>query len=188
MPFGIGFFATAGVTAAAGSYDLLSTTILTSSQASVTFSNLNNFAADYQHLQIRVVAQTNRSTFPDDNILIRFNSDTGSNYSEHSLRGTGSSVISGANTSTTGINCRGIGATGGGGNFGAAVIDILDAFETTKYPTTRSFSGYSSQPVCLESGSWRNTAAITTIALTPVVGSLLTTGSRFSLYGIRRVA
>jgi hypothetical protein len=167
------------------SYDLLATTILAGTAASVTFSSLGDYATDYQHLQIRIAAQTNRATFPDDNILIRFNADTATNYSEHSLRGNGSSVLSGADANSNGINCRGIGASGGSGNFGAAVIDILDPFETSKYKTTRSLSGYSSQPVCLESGNWRNTASVTSIGLTPVVGTLFNTGSRFSLYGIK---
>jgi hypothetical protein len=180
------FFDSAGPSPT-GSYDLLATEILTSATSSVTFSSLGDYAADYQHLQIRIAAQTNRGTFPDDNILIRFNADSATNYSEHSLRGNGSSVSSGATANSNGINCRGIGASGGGGSFGAAVIDILDPFETSKYKTTRSLSGYSSQPVCFESGNWRNTASVTSIGLTPVVGTLFNTGSRFSLYGIKAV-
>jgi hypothetical protein len=42
---------------AAGSFDLLETQVLTSSAASVTFSSLSTYAADYQHLQIRIVSK-----------------------------------------------------------------------------------------------------------------------------------
>ena len=62
MPIPLGFFAAAGAVAG-GSYDLLETTILSSNAASVTFSNLNNYAADYQHLQIRAVVKGSLGTF-----------------------------------------------------------------------------------------------------------------------------
>jgi len=180
MPFGLGFFATAGA-GAAGSFDLLETQILSSNTSSITFSSLSTYASTYQHLQIRAVAKTDRSGADNDTVIMRFNGDSASNYSCHYLRGQSGSVSSGANTSETKILCRAIGATDG--NFGALVIDILDAFETTKYKTTRSLGGYSNAILELGSGSWRNTAALTSILLDQDVGSNFLTGSRFSLYG-----
>lgn len=176
----LGFLAVSGVSA--GSFDLLETQVLGSSTASVTFSSLGTYS-NYKHLQIRVAARTDRSGAADDNVIMRFNGDSGSNYSCHNLRGNGSSVISGALTNETKIVARAIG--GNDGNFGAVVIDILDAFETTKYKTSRSLGGYATNIVELGSGSWRNTAALTSILLDQDVGSNFLTGSRFSLYGIK---
>jgi hypothetical protein len=179
MPFGLGFFATAGATRA-GSFDLLETQVLGSTTASVTFSSLSTYATTYQHLQLRIVGKTDRAA-TNDNVLMRFNGDSGSNYSFHHLRGSSSSVTSGSNINETKIVARALG--GNTGNFGAVMIDILDAFETTKNKSTRHFGGYSTDIVELGSGSWRNTAALTSILLDQDVGSNFLTGSRFSLYG-----
>jgi len=179
IPIGILAASGAGL---AGSYHLLSTTILTTTTASVTFSSLNTLAAGYQHLQIRIAARTDRPA-TNDNVILRFNGDTGNNYSSHNLRGSSGSVSSGGNASESKIICRAIG--GNSGNFGAIVIDILDPFETTKYPTTRSLGGYADDIVELGSGNWRNLNALTTILLDQDVGSNFLTGSRFSLYGLK---
>jgi hypothetical protein len=177
----LGFLAVSGVSA--GSFDLLETQVLSSSTASITFSSLSTYAATYQHLQIRAVAKTDRSGASNDNIIMRFNGDSATNYSCHNLRGSSGSATSGANPNETKIICRAVG--GNDGNFGAVVIDILDAFETTKHKTTRSLGGYSTDIVELGSGSWRNTVALSSILLDQDVGSNFLTGSRFSLYGIK---
>ena len=71
--------------------------------------------------------------------------------------------------------------------FGSGVIDILDAYSTTKNKTIRSLNGLSGGEVAirLSSGTWRNTNAVTSITLFDGDGANLVTGSRFSIYGIR---
>ena len=159
----------------------LETVRLSSNAASVTFSNLARYA-DYQHLQVRMVT---RADIGGGSIATRFNADTGNNYSTHRLFGTGSSVVSDAFTNYPliwgGINSPSTPTEA----FGASVLDILDPFETTKYTTTRAFTGRSTEfIVMLLSGSWRNSAAVTQIALSPNAGNFIA-GSRFSLYGIK---
>jgi hypothetical protein len=70
--------------------------------------------------------------------------------------------------------------------FGAAVVDILDPFSTTKNTTVRTLLGQTSSTnrVALSSGAFYSTAAITSVTLFPETESILA-GSRFSLYGIR---
>lgn len=171
---------------AAGSFDLLETQVLSSSAASVTFSGLSTYAADYQHLQLRAVVRTDRASFANDELAMRFNSDSAGNYSWHRLEGTGSSVGSSPSANATFVQA-GItsAATAATGNFSAIVTDILDPFETTKNKTTRSLAGFTGGAIQLMSGNWRNTNAVTTIALTPLLGTNFVTGSRFSLYGIK---
>jgi hypothetical protein len=172
---------------AAGSFDLLETQVLTSSAASVTFSSLSTYAADYQHLQIRVAGKTTRN-LGGGNLSVRFNGDSAGNYSTHGIIGTGSSVVSFGAANQTSMLCGWLSSnTTAADVFGAAVIDILDPFETTKYPTIRTLSGQASgeNQVRFESGSWRNTAALTSMTLFEGNGFNLSTGSRFSLYGIR---
>jgi hypothetical protein len=181
MPFGLGFFATAGAGGAAGSFDLLETQVLGSSQATVTFSSLNAYAATYQHLQIRVSANVVTSAA---NQYLRFNGST-SSYSSHYLEGTGSSVISGHIASVTN-RANFMICNADSNNFAAAVIDILDPFETSKNKTIRSFAGSArsgSNWLGLYSGAWYSTDAITSIELG--FGNNWTQYSRFSLYGIK---
>ena len=177
-------------TAAAGSYDLLATEILTGSQASVTFSSLGDYASTYQHLQIRMVT---RNTFGSGTVrgfnAINFNGDFASNYNSHILSGTGSAVSSIYDT------YAGAGAgdfpysSSEGSDYGAAVIDILDPFENTKNKTIRSIGGHttaSQNRIVLTSGLWRNTSPVTSITCIPVNAHSFRAGSRFSLYGLRK--
>ena len=166
-------------------FDLLETQVLASSAASVTFSSLSTYAADYQHLQLRMVsAQTVGSSGAAINL--RFNSDTGANYSYHGLFGSGSSVGSYAGTSTTAL-FAGISAgnTAGTNIFGASVCDLLDVFSSSKYKTTRALEGSVPGEIGIMSGNWRNTAAVSSITILGDGGGSFKQFSRFSLYGIR---
>jgi hypothetical protein len=178
----------AGVTPFVTDYDLLETQVLTSTAASVTFSSLSTYAADYQHLQIRGAARIDLGQ-PFGSVSLRLNLDTGNNYAKHELGGNGSSVFSSANTSVSSMIdlIQTPGASNDANAFGALVLDVLDPFSTSKYSTVRCLSGraVSSNPrVGLSSGVWMNTASLTDITLVGQGGSLVT-GSRFSLYGIK---
>ena len=121
---------------------------------------------------------------------IQVNADTGTNYSSHVLRGDGTSVESNAASSQDSINTalsmfpRPSNPTT---QYGAAIIDVLDAFETTKYTTIRMLGGAKpdgEDQIWLGSGLWQNTNALTEIKIFANVGNL-TGDSRFSLYGLR---
>jgi hypothetical protein len=173
------------VTAYQADFELIGTVILTSTQATVTF---NGIPQDYKHLQLRYVSR-NDNAGGVGNQTLRFNNDSAANYSWHELYGGGTSVGSGSSASATSI-----GATWDSGNalpsnvFVAGITDILDYTSTSKYKTVRGFSGLASssggQGAKLGSGSWRNTAAITSISVAPFGGNYVS-GSRFSLYGVR---
>jgi len=188
MPLIMGILAQAAAAPtppAGGTYDLLETEILTGSQASVTFSSLGSYSA-YQHLQIRAMVRSNRAA-TNENVRIQFNNDTGSNYSRHQLRGTGSSVISEAATSQTSAFVSTIAAASSTANsFTAQVTDLLDPFESTKNTTIRTLYGATSyQEIGLSSGAWFDTSAVTEIDLILQSGGSFVSGSRFSLYGLR---
>ena len=187
MPFGLGFFATAGA-GAAGSYDLLETQVLGSAAASVTFSSLSTYASSYQHLQLRVTARTSRADTGDD-IILRFNNDsTVANYRYHALYGTGS--VAGSENAQVATGARFMQATGANftaSAFNAGVCDILDPFETTKNKTIRTLSGVpgSYDRIWLASNLWANTSAVTSITLVSGFSANFVTGSRFTIYGIK---
>jgi hypothetical protein len=181
------------VPVALGSYDLLATEILTSSQASVTFASLGTYAADYQHLQIRGVSRTSFG-YPSDNIRIRINGQTAT-YAFHILQVYGdNSLNAGAGANSNGsLIAPTTGGTATSNVFGAQVIDLLDPFVSNKNRTFRGFGGHAqgstnNNNVGLQSGARFSTDSITAIELSPWAGANLVTGSRFSLYGIRKAA
>ncbi len=182
----LGFWAPSAVGAA---YELIGTVMLGSISASVTFSGIPQ---SYKHLQLRVTSRLSGSaTFGV--VQAQFNSDIGSNYSIHRLLNIGnqpSSAASAGNLSQTSVRAAYVtSADHTGSAFGAGYMDILDYSSTIKNKVTRSLSGFYSasvsyQGLSLDSGAWLNTAAISSITLTPTAASFAV-GSRFSLYGIK---
>jgi hypothetical protein len=165
-------------------YELISTTVLGVTAASVTFSSLGDYSSTYKHLQIRTTARSSGSGSLGT-INMTINGDTGANYASHVLFGNGSSVNSfgAANRTSFGASLHAnSGATAN--SFGASVIDILDPYSTTKNKTVRSFGGVGGAEVTLNSGHRRNTESVTSFTLTPQSGSFVS-GSRFSIYGIK---
>lgn len=181
----LGILNSQALAGAGGAYDLLETQVLTSSASSVSFTGLDTFS-DYKHLQIRAVTRTTRGS-SNDVVLLNFNSDTGSNYAWHSLRGTGSAVTSGAGTSQTYIQLGITQTTNNTANaFSPLVADILDFSSSSKNTTVRSLSGQTTGDtfIDLRSGLWDSTSAVTSMELTQF-GSDFVAGSRFSLMGVR---
>jgi hypothetical protein len=166
-------------------FDSIATvTVTAATQGTIEFTSIPN---EYQHLQIRGIGRTNRASATSDSLRMRFNSDSGNNYSYHFFSGNGTSTaVEGTpNTSVIAHGC--LTATNATSTqFGVAIIDILDYANTNKYKTSRSIDGFERNgagSVEVSSGNWRNTNAITSIQLT-ALGSFVT-NSTFALYGIK---
>jgi len=169
-----------------GAYELIETQILGSSTTSVVFSGLAAYDSVYKHLQIRIIARSDRGSVGDA-AVVRFNGDTGANYSRHGLFGNGSAAGSyGLANQTYGDGPAIPGSSGSTNAFGAGVIDVLDAY-ALKNRTTRTLGGSTGAEnfVALASGSWRNTSSLTSMTVAVQSGSNFIANSRFSLYGIR---
>jgi hypothetical protein len=180
FPLGILSAAAGGVQ---GDYELISSEILGSAQASVVF-DVSSFASTYKHLQIRSTA---RGTHATALLAIRLqaNGITSSSYSTHGLFGNGSSVGSYGYSNLVSMYAGiATGSSATANSFGASVLDILDAYSTTKNKTLRGFYGGATTEVGYHSGAFLSTASITSVNLFPDAGSFAA-GSRFSLYGIR---
>jgi hypothetical protein len=171
-----------------GSYDLLETYILGSSQASVVFSSLGTYSSTYKHLQIRATARSSRADTADQH-SIRLNGDTGSNYAWHYIESrTGTSTVgSDAGASQTDIFGSWLPAASATSNaFGAFVLDILDPYSTSKNKTIRMLNGAQTfNIISLNSGFRNNTESLTSITIGSRLSSQYIAGSRFSLYGIK---
>ena len=146
--------------------------------ASITFTNLLQYSTEFRHLQVRVAA-VGYTTFGDYHLT--FNNDTtATNYYSHALYSTGTGVGVGAAQAPT-VNYQWF----SGDN--ASVIDILDAFDPTKFTTVRALSGNTIAGAgtnFLGSVLWRSLAPLSSLSYQNVRQNH-GTGSRFSLYGIR---
>ena len=162
-------------------YQLISTTVLASNTASVSFSSIPN---TYRHLQIRYAARTDVAAVADD-LTLRFNGDSTSSYVWHALTGNGTTVSSLYTAASSWMTAGGlVGASAATNVFASGVIDILD-YGQTKNKTVKSLSGYydSTKKTLFESGLWLNTAAITSLTFFDANTANFVAGSRFSLYG-----
>jgi hypothetical protein len=161
-------------------------TVGSSGASSVTFSNIPN---TYSHLQIRLIARTSYVGENSTGLKIQFNSDTGSNYSWHRVYGDGGSAFAGAGTNQTVMRIDRMPATSVNSSiFGTAVVDILDYANTNKYKTIRSLGGWDSNGAgwaAFNSGSWRNTNAVTSIQIADADSTTIPQYSSFALYGIK---
>lgn len=178
----LGIFSAAGAggAVAAGSYELISTTILGSATAAVSF-NVSGLGSTYRHLQIRSVERhTNAAVEGIGTITIN-----GSNGVEtHFFGGIGTSVFTGRDEP---LKIYATAASAVANNFSPRVLDLPDAFISTKNKTIRHFWGASDPSYTrggfYQSGLWQNTAAVTSITYTS--DFTFAVGSRFSIYGIR---
>lgn len=160
---------------------LIETRILDSTVASVTFSNLSQYAEIYKHLQIVMVARSGVAV-SNMGYRIRFNGGSSTDYSFHRLANATSYADAGATYFyiTGGLQ----GSPAAANSFGSAIIDILDAFNTSKNTVTRTLNGNDGF-ISLDSCGWYDTAAIDSITIEADAGSpSFVAGSRFSIYGV----
>jgi hypothetical protein len=179
-----------GVPPVTSAYESIATsTVGSGGTGTITFSSI---PATFKSLQIRMMSQTNRTPAVIDSVLFRFNGDTASNYWYHTLQADGATVA--ANNSGTAVTrilpvINGTASSAAGANvFGVGIIDIIDYASTTKYKTLRGFLGSDSNgagTMGIGSGMWNNTAAITSITISMVQGTLFSEYSQFALYGIK---
>jgi hypothetical protein len=171
-----------------GAFDALATvTVPSGGLASITFAGIPQ---NYEHLQIRISARTNRS-IAADNVSMTFNGDGvgGSSYDFHGLVGNGSAASAFA-VSPSGIVSAAVvpGSTTTASVFGTSIVDILDYSMPNKNRVVRTLTGYDangSGTIRLISGLYRSTAPISTITLWAEATFLHTEFSQFTLYGVR---
>jgi hypothetical protein len=187
--FPLGILSAAGAGGVGGTYELIETVIVSgSSTSSVVFSNLGTYSSTYKHLQLR---SANKNARPNlwSGSLLRFNGDTGANYSFHSLYGNGTSVLSNNSPNDSAVVDQWAAGNSASNVFSPAIFDILDAYSTTKNKTVRFMTarnvGGGEDRIGLSSGLWMNTSSVTSITVLPSGGFNWVAGTRLSLYGIR---
>jgi hypothetical protein len=155
-------------------YEPIATTTLGSAQSSVTFSSFSGYT------DLIVIGNTKNTANSGDEVGIRFNSDTGSNYSRTRIFGDGSNAASDRSSNTN----KGAVAINDTSNFTPFIAHIHNYSNSNTYKTVISrgnSGGYASSYVSL----WRNTVAITSMTFLPDSGTTFTSGCSFTIYGIK---
>jgi hypothetical protein len=170
-----------------GAYDSLASVTLATATSTVTFSGL---PSGYKHLQLRVLARTDRGSSLD-NLWINFNGDSGSNYYSRRMEGDGSSAYNdgfGLSGQPTGFLVPT--ATNLANVFCGGVMDILDYSSTTKNKTLRTLRGFDMNGtgyITMGSILWMptNIEAINSITLASGNSANIAAYSSFALYGVK---
>ena len=164
---------------------LATTTVGAGGTSTITFSSIPQ---NYEHLQLRLLS---RSEGVDYGIILKLNSDAGSNYYRHYLFADGSTVVSGGDASAfSGALFLYAAASNGTANaYSTNIVDVLDYTNTNKYKTMRNLNGVDfngSGFVSLSSALWNSTAAVNSITLTIYGGHDFAQYTHAALYGIKR--
>lgn len=155
-------------------------TITPSGTNSVTFSSI---PSTWTHLQVRFNGVSSSAA---GSWYMRFNGDSGANYTNHWLAGSGSAASAGGNTGRYSI--AGLITKGGVATYpSVGIIDVLDYTSTTENKVGRYFAGADNNStggsIELTSGVWLNTSAITSLTL--YYDYTLNSGTTIALYGIK---
>ena len=169
----------------------IATTTLASDTVSYTFSSISGSYTD-----LVLVCSTKAASGHSGNdvrIDLRFNSDTGSNYSDTYLRGNGTSASSGRDSNRTQIDEVSSIPPNSSSEYALFTYNIMNYSNSTTYKTvlcrggmTGTFAGGYNN-VGAQVGLWRSTSAITSITIFAQGGNSgvgFASGSTFTLYGI----
>jgi hypothetical protein len=167
-------------------YVNIATTTLGSNTTSVTFSGI---PSTYTDLVVRMSVRGNDST-PSDWALVRFNSDTATNYSVTRVFGDGVTANSGRNSSATSTRIFGAAtAAGATANTFSNLEIYIPSYTASQNKPFSAFGASENNATTAEiaanAGLWRNTATISSMAITPFGSTLWLSGSTFYLYGIK---
>ncbi len=165
----------------ATTYEKIASTTLGSANATITFSSIPSTYTD-----LRIV-MTYTTSISGEDARVRFNSDTGTNYSITRLRGTGSAANSSRLTSQSSlILCDNVDIGSSTTIPQLLTIDIFSyAGSTNKTLLSENSSDYNGSGTLTRTvGLWRSTSAITTVAIGTLTAATFNTGTTATLYGI----
>jgi hypothetical protein len=155
-------------------YQKIASTVLTTTASTITFSSIPTTYTD-------IVVSAGGLTTRINDVLVRFNSDSGTNYGRNYLVGNGTGVEVSRSNSTAYINAGYFptASTGFGYNMHINSYANTTTFKNIllQYATVGNWSG-------MITGLWRNTSAINTIDFI-AQSNTFNAGTTFTLYGIK---
>lgn len=164
----------------------ISDSVLGAGASSFTFSSI---AADWVHLMVCIYG---RGDFATSTISLsgRFNSDSAANYDQQTLHaGGGFAVVAEELFATTAIFVGTMPAGTAAANLFSTTWVCIPNYQSAFHKMAMSHCSVkwgvagTQTKVWTASGSWRNTAAITSVTFVPGNGNIVI-GSRFTLYGL----
>lgn len=162
--------------AASSTYTPIATTTLASATSTVTFSSISGSYTD-------LVFIFSGNTSAIANSFMRFNSDSGTNYSMTWMAGDGTSALSGRETTKTRLLIDVYGYANPS-NITNKVMSIQNYSNATTYKTVLGRANNSAVGTDALVGLWRSTSAITQIDILTLSATTFSVGSTFTLYGI----
>ena len=158
-------------------YEPIASATLGSAAATVSFSSIASTWTDL------VLVLTGTQTTNGNGIFMRFNSDSGTNFSSTRLWGNGSSVGSNrsSSTATAFIESNGIGDT----NPATVVIQVMAYANTNVFKTALVGAADASLGVTRSVFLWRSTNAIDTVTIHSAGAGTFKSGTTAALYGIK---
>jgi hypothetical protein len=168
---------------AGNTYEEIATSTLSSPALSVNFTSIPQTYTD-----LVVVGSNLFSASGTPNLRILFNTDTASNYSVVVLEGNGVAPYGVRQASISGIDFgyyTSLYPTSSSTAPNNAIINVMQYTNTAINKTVLARVNTSYSGMSANAGLWRSTAAITSIRLSNSSAVNFTTGSTFSLYGIK---
>lgn len=162
-------------------YEPIATQTLGSATNQVTFSSIPGTYTDL------ILVQVGGFNPGAGDVYIRFNGDTGNNYSLTALSGSGTAASSTreSNVSRILLDVYGYPTSG----ISNRIVQIMNYSNTTTNKTLLSRANNAATGVDAIVGLWRSTSAITSIDLYAWTSTYkFDTGSTFTLYGIKSAA
>lgn len=153
-------------------YEPIATTTGTGSSGTITFTSIPSTYTDL------ILVQTGASSVSSQVIEIRFNNDSGSNYSRIYVIGNGTGASSGRDTNNTSVLAGLVEANTN------TIVHIQNYSNATTYKTCLIRNNVINTFTAAVVGLWRSTAAINRVDILVGSGSWNTTAT-FTLYGIK---
>ena len=163
--------------AAGSTYTPIATHTLSSSAMEYTFSSIPQTYTD-----LVIVANIPGTTNTGAGLMVRFNGNTGTNYSAIYLYGNGSSA---ATHNATNDNRMLVGVPQGNQTVPITnIVNIMNYYNTTTFKSVVSRGNQVGSTVDANVGMWRSTAAITSITYGFYGTITMNSGTTLTLYGI----
>ena len=159
---------------------IATTTMANSSTTSVTFNSFSGYTD-----LVLVTSTKSQGGYDFQNSYLTFNGDTGTNYSYTALQGDGSSASSNRQSNVNGIPVGFDIGTTQSGKWSVNIISIMNYSNSSINKTVIARKNANPSLVSAIAGLWRSTAAITSLTLSRDDSNGYTTGSTFTLYGIK---
>ncbi len=175
--------------------EAIETIYLEADVSSVEFSSI---PATYEHLQFRLTARSSYAATGQATLDVQLGTgggavDTGTNYSRHYVRGSGTGTpdVQKA-TGSTAIDCmRAVNAYEASTKYSPSIMDILDYANANKNTTVQAMtfadkSAGGNPELGFASGLWDATGAVDRVKFTLSAGNYnFMRGSEFTLYGLK---